>query len=164
MIRLWNDQYWLQPYEGWIVADQCDDGVRLTGEVSLLGTNEIRAALEFLQDPRSQGVPLEQVNAYLKTYPLYHNVTDRSINFAIPTIRPINIVPTYPEFYLNGDITIVHECGEEYLDAGIGDIRDTMQQGGVDACYTDAPGYFVVSYKVVPPGVNPDSIAYLPYI
>lgn len=162
-VNWWNDQYWRQPYNGWVVEDQCDDNDRLTGEVSLLGGTDIREALEFLKNPRDQEISIEQVNTYLHVYPLYHNVTDENVNHAIPMIRPINIVPTYPEISLIDDLMIFQECGEEYMDEGIGGIRDVLEAGGADGCYAGAPGYFVTSYKIVPPEVAPDSVAYLPY-
>ncbi|MCK5862965.1 MAG: DUF5011 domain-containing protein, partial [Candidatus Hydrogenedentes bacterium] len=158
----WNDQYWLQPYNGWVVEDLCDDGVRLTGEVLLGGKTDIREALQFLQDPRGQGV---DPAPYLKNYPVYHNVTDTNGNHALPVIRNVTIAATTPDIILIGDIMKIWECGVPYEDEGVGTINDLMEGGSVDACYTGDPnsGYFETSFKVVPPETAPDSVPYAPY-
>lgn len=168
----WNSLYWRHPYTGWGVYELCDDAERLTGEVGLGGGTDIREALEFLKNPRDQGVPVSEVNEYLGEYSLYHNLIDINGNYAPPTIRKVNIVSSSPRFTLNGDVLITHECGEEYTESGIAAIQDVLEGGTDNACYTGEieegksynPVYFKVSYKKVPPDVEPESIGFQPYI
>ncbi|MCK5861644.1 MAG: DUF5011 domain-containing protein, partial [Candidatus Hydrogenedentes bacterium] len=143
----WNEQYWQKPFEGWQVADACDDNDLLTQAVQQTGSNAIRAALEILQAPREQGI---DPTPYLGDYVLYHNVKDTSNNPAVLVQRIVTIVPTRPVIILKSGLNQVAECSQDYIDAGIQIISD------VDAAMRPQCGSDPLFYRVTVIITNPD--------